>query len=734
MFKIYDGRETFYQWDINQKLIVDDDSITEVHFSNRTNSYSLVCDIQNEGDLRVVSVPNVLLQTNWPIKVYAYLKDHTEVYETFKVIEKDKPEDYVYTPDEVKTWEELNDRVTALEKPAESVLYTAQELTEEQKAQARQNIGAQDENNGLTPVTVTYINPFYNTTDTSTTYLLQGTLKVFDDNSPTDVKKAFAIVMNVLGGHSTPTGAVGCRDLFDRFRILYDNGLITIPFKAYPNKYDRNYWVSLSAYQNKYIFFNCVRSDKADGFNVTLRYDLETNAYEENSCYSEQAVKSSLKGLTGTPTILQVQIQSDPTTDKEIATKHYVDNAPIKKASATELGGIKVGTGLAIADDGTLSINSASAAGLTPVSYSCTDGTYSVSDTVYLESGNIISPTDTVSNDVRIAFRFINSWNIANQLDYWKNDIKKYKLLIDNGYLENNTIWYSKPDKKFKKQIRFATHNTLGDYIVFNFNYNYEVIGQIVYYVDTDTISTGTDTYVNRKLTRDKNNVLSYSAIKLSSDPTEPMQIATKQYVDNSIAAGGTDISLGLTSASVGQTIKVKAVDESGKPTAWEAVDMPSGESSFPKFEKLLTHTITEEEIATNPAAFMWNTTQIPNLNDFNVFTLTIRNPDNTTNITFTKWVKLKINNVVMGNICGTPHGESYKYSISANRLYGFWVSDNMYNPNNDDGDVLTPPYLRGGFDSNLAASDAVTSIGFTSYGGDYGLTAGIVVEIWGAK
>ena len=173
--------------------------------------------------------------------------------------------------------------------------------------------------------------------------------------------------------------------------------------------------------------------------------------------------------------------------------------------------------------------------GLTPVSYSCTDGTYSVSDTVYLESGNIISPTDTVSNDVRVAFRFINLWNIPTQLDYWKNDIKKYKLLIDNGYLENNTIWYSKPDKKFKKQIRFATNSTLGDYIVFNFNYDYEVIGQLVYYVDTDTISTGTDTYLNHNLKRDKNNVLSYSAIKLSSDPTEPMQIATKQYVDNAI-------------------------------------------------------------------------------------------------------------------------------------------------------------------------------------------------------
>lgn len=38
-------------------------------------------------------------------------------------------------------------------------------------------------------------------------------------------------------------------------------------------------------------------------------------------------------------------------------------------------------------------------------------------------------------------------------------------------------------------------------------------------------------------------------------------------------AAGGTDISLGLTSAAVGQIIKVKAIDESGKPTAWEALD-----------------------------------------------------------------------------------------------------------------------------------------------------------------
>lgn len=36
-------------------------------------------------------------------------------------------------------------------------------------------------------------------------------------------------------------------------------------------------------------------------------------------------------------------------------------------------------------------------------------------------------------------------------------------------------------------------------------------------------------------------------------------------------SGSGTDISLGVTGASVGDIIKVKAVDDSGKPTAWEA-------------------------------------------------------------------------------------------------------------------------------------------------------------------
>lgn len=48
------------------------------------------------------------------------------------------------------------------------------------------------------------------------------------------------------------------------------------------------------------------------------------------------------------------------------------------------------------------------------------------------------------------------------------------------------------------------------------------------------------------------------------------------QDVQTSLAKADTAISLGLTAATVGQIIKVKAVQD-GKPTEWEAVDMPGG-------------------------------------------------------------------------------------------------------------------------------------------------------------
>lgn len=54
--------------------------------------------------------------------------------------------------------------------------------------------------------------------------------------------------------------------------------------------------------------------------------------------------------------------------------------------------------------------------------------------------------------------------------------------------------------------------------------------------------------------------------------------VALKKLIDDlqkMITEGGSGIS--VTGATVGQTVKIAAVDESGKPTAWEAADFPTG-------------------------------------------------------------------------------------------------------------------------------------------------------------
>lgn len=60
--------------------------------------------------------------------------------------------------------------------------------------------------------------------------------------------------------------------------------------------------------------------------------------------------------------------------------------------------------------------------------------------------------------------------------------------------------------------------------------------------------------------------------------------------------AGVADISLSVTGATVGQIAKITAVDDSGKPTAWEAVDMPTGGNSE-EMRVIKTITITADDV-----------------------------------------------------------------------------------------------------------------------------------------
>jgi hypothetical protein len=115
LFKIYDGREQFYQWDVDRKIIVEDAAINQVHFCNRTDSCSLVCETYQEDGLTLVNVPNILLQNDWRINVYAYDNNYTKFSKCFNVVKRSKPESYVYTETETLTFNTLLDKMNGIE-------------------------------------------------------------------------------------------------------------------------------------------------------------------------------------------------------------------------------------------------------------------------------------------------------------------------------------------------------------------------------------------------------------------------------------------------------------------------------------------------------------------------------------------------------------------------------------------------------------------------------------------
>lgn len=116
MFKILDGRDELFQWDINRQIIVSDASIDAVHYSNRTDNFSLVVEVKEENGLRVADIPNILLQESWDINVYGYCNGYyTKQAARIKVNPRTKPESYVYTETEVLNYNTVMEKINRVE-------------------------------------------------------------------------------------------------------------------------------------------------------------------------------------------------------------------------------------------------------------------------------------------------------------------------------------------------------------------------------------------------------------------------------------------------------------------------------------------------------------------------------------------------------------------------------------------------------------------------------------------
>ena len=108
MIKLADGRGSLYQWDTGRQVECDAE---QVHFSNHHYGTSIDVDVQNGK----ATIPNQLLTSAIPIKAWAWVKDsngeYTKEEQIFIVAKRNKPSDYVYTPTEIKTWQDLQNQI-----------------------------------------------------------------------------------------------------------------------------------------------------------------------------------------------------------------------------------------------------------------------------------------------------------------------------------------------------------------------------------------------------------------------------------------------------------------------------------------------------------------------------------------------------------------------------------------------------------------------------------------------
>lgn len=131
MFRIADGREHFYQWDIDRQIIVEDPTIAQVHFCNRTDDCSLVTEVKDGR----ADVPNILLQSSYDIRVFGYDGKATLYEKKFKVSARTRPADYVYTETEIRTVQTVVDRANlTLDQTNEALQNTEEALANTETA------------------------------------------------------------------------------------------------------------------------------------------------------------------------------------------------------------------------------------------------------------------------------------------------------------------------------------------------------------------------------------------------------------------------------------------------------------------------------------------------------------------------------------------------------------------------------------------------------------------------
>lgn len=110
MIKIQDR---LWQWDTD--LYIEVESLCEVHFAAVGSSEALIVESKMADGRYIAAIPNILLQECRDFFVFIMNGNDTLESKRVSVIARPKPDDYIYTETEIKDYEELEERISALE-------------------------------------------------------------------------------------------------------------------------------------------------------------------------------------------------------------------------------------------------------------------------------------------------------------------------------------------------------------------------------------------------------------------------------------------------------------------------------------------------------------------------------------------------------------------------------------------------------------------------------------------
>lgn len=279
------------------------------------------------------------------------------------------------------------------------------------------------------------------------------------------------------------------------------------------------------ARDNKY--FDCIVFIN-NGKKARLSYYPDTDEYSTNDSdnYIKEALIKNTNGTDSTnSSVYQFNMDEDPMSDMQVATKQYVDK-----------NSTKIDETLTTEQKATIRDN-INAIGYDPIEIPCDTGTIPI---IYMIDGTFTPLAEDANEELKTAYtsfvQFIKlSTSLTNlPVKIAQNMVKSFSKMCDNGIISSSFYFYE--TDRFDKSIKYERTEEDGkkvDTLYYDFRMRYTAVS---YYPETDTFDTNPNYKEEQPLLSISDNNGKNFATKqfaMKSDPTENMEIATKQYVDN---------------------------------------------------------------------------------------------------------------------------------------------------------------------------------------------------------